>query len=94
MIMATAAMCSLIRSYMLSASETENIEQVIIEQRNFKSSENVWIQFSIEEGRGGGKGMDLLSFIFVSGTSTFKSSLRIHRGQSKVGRGEGCIRIL
>ena len=44
MIMATAAMCSLIRSYMLSASETENIEQVIIEQSNFKSSENVWIQ--------------------------------------------------
>ena len=30
--------------YMLSASETENIEQVIIEQSNFKSSENVWIQ--------------------------------------------------
>ena len=29
---------------MLSASETENIEQVIIEQSNFKSSENVWIQ--------------------------------------------------
>ena len=44
MIMATAVMCSLIRSYMLSASETENIEQVIIEQSNFKSSENVWIQ--------------------------------------------------
>ena len=44
MIMATAAMCSLIRSYMLSASETENIEQVIIEQSNFKSPENVWIQ--------------------------------------------------
>ena len=37
MIMATAAMCSLIRSYMLSASETENIEQVIIEQSNFKA---------------------------------------------------------
>ena len=30
--------------YMLSASETENIEQVIIEQSNFKSPENVWIQ--------------------------------------------------
>ena len=29
---------------MLSASETDNIEQVIIEQSNFKSPENVWIQ--------------------------------------------------
>ena len=29
---------------LLAASETENIEQVIIEQSNFKSPENVWIQ--------------------------------------------------
>ena len=29
---------------MLSASETYNTEEVIIEQSNFKSPENVWIQ--------------------------------------------------